>query len=224
MISINLIRADLIQCPIRGIETIDAFRARPVCSEFVTSLPPSLISGKYQPHSPAAITLLPLEWILNPDKGKSFANRVLARLIQLEAHEQDVWLREDIRQSFITLSLALKDYEQPFISASYAMYGLHPDKVWPAILARRKMLLGSEYEEICGGVDTLGRLHGDQLSVSPPVRTTYAEFDSRARKNRERSATAPRLVTGTEDQSAGISSPKKSVQSVKSPIKKEGAA
>jgi hypothetical protein len=36
---------------------------------------------------------------------------------------------------------------------------------------------------LCGGVDTLGRLHGHSVSASPRVRTTYAEFESRARKS-----------------------------------------
>jgi hypothetical protein len=128
-------------------------------SDFVTRPPLSL---EYQLRSSARITLLPLEWILNPDKGKSFANRVLARLIQLEAHEPDVWLREDIRQSFITLSLALKGYSQPFVAASYRMYGLHPDKLYPAILARRKMLLGSE--------SFPGSIKKPVQSVKPPIK------------------------------------------------------
>ncbi len=72
----------------------------------------------------------------------SFADRVLARLIQAEAHESDPWYRDDCRQAFIVLSLALKGESQPFVSASYRMYGLHPDKLYPAILARREALLG----------------------------------------------------------------------------------
>jgi hypothetical protein len=56
-----------------------------------------------------------------------------------------VWLRDDYRQSFLTLSLALKGNTMPFVVSSYQMYGVHPDKLWPAIVARRKANLGAEY-------------------------------------------------------------------------------
>ena len=85
---------------------------------------------------------LPLEWLLNPDKERSQVDRILARLMQAEAHETDVWLRDDYRQAFITVSFAAKGSAIPFVEASYLMYGLHPDKLYPAILARRAALLG----------------------------------------------------------------------------------
>jgi hypothetical protein len=94
---------------------------------------------------PPAIKSLPLEWLLARTGEPSFTDRILACLIQAEAHENDPWLRDDIRQSFITLSLAENGDPQPFVSASYRMYGLHPDKLWPAIIARREALLGREY-------------------------------------------------------------------------------
>ena len=105
-----------------------------------------LLPRVYSPHpvstEPKA---LPLGWLLGPKDG-TLAERVLARLIQLEAHEPDVSLRDDIRQSFITLTLAMRGNTMPFVVASYQMYGLHPDKVWPAILARRSALLGAAGE------------------------------------------------------------------------------
>ena len=66
----------------------------------------------------------------------------MARLIQLEAHEPNPHFQDDYRQTFIALSLALKGSPIPFIEASYTCYGIHPDKVWPAILARREAILG----------------------------------------------------------------------------------
>jgi hypothetical protein len=84
---------------------------------------------------------LPLDWLLGP-KSASFTDRVLARLIQSEAHEADIWLRDDYRQAFITVSLAAQGSPIPFVEASYRMYGLHPDRLYPAILARRGSLLG----------------------------------------------------------------------------------
>ena len=94
---------------------------------------------------------IPLDWILDPAKQRTLADRILARLIQSEAHEPDVSLRDDYRQTFIGLSLAVKkrgapaateDPRRDFIEASYVMYGLHPDQLWPAIIERRQALLG----------------------------------------------------------------------------------
>jgi hypothetical protein len=54
----------------------------------------------------------------------------------------DPWIRDDLRQSYITVALAEKGSPIPFVEASYRMYGLHPEKLYPAILARREALLG----------------------------------------------------------------------------------
>jgi hypothetical protein len=95
---------------------------------------------------PHDVNRVALEWILNPSKnGKDWTERILARLIQAEAHEVNPHLRDDYRQAFITLSLARDGSPIPFVEASYRVIGLHPDKVWPSILARRKALLGPEY-------------------------------------------------------------------------------
>jgi hypothetical protein len=85
-----------------------------------------------------------LQWLWGP-KTNSLTDRVLARLIQSEAHEPDVWLREDYRETFIALSLAIHGSPIPLVEASYEMFGLHPDKVYPAILARREALLGRKF-------------------------------------------------------------------------------
>ena len=112
------------------------------------------------PREQSLQNLLPLEWLLQPRKAASLADarlplneaqtdvivdRILARLVQAEAHEPHVWLRDDYRQSFITIALAAKGSALPFVEASYRMYGPHPDKLWPAIVARRKAQLGAEY-------------------------------------------------------------------------------
>lgn len=83
----------------------------------------------------------PLDWLFGP-KDKSFSDRVMARLIQAEAHEINVHLREDYRQAFMTVTLAAKGNTMPFVVASYQMYGVHPDKVWPKIVARHNAILG----------------------------------------------------------------------------------
>jgi hypothetical protein len=92
-----------------------------------------------RPHDP-----LPLDWLLRPTKDGSLLDRVLGRLIQSEAHEANPHFRDDYRQTFIALSLARDGNPIPFVEASYRMYGLHPDKVYPAIMARRQALLGRD--------------------------------------------------------------------------------
>ena len=91
---------------------------------------------------------LALDWLLSTDKGKSPVERVLARLIQAEAHEPNVWLRDDYRQSFITLTLASRGNTMPFVAASYQMYGCHPDKLHDKIIDRRHALLGPLYDVV----------------------------------------------------------------------------
>ena len=88
--------------------------------------------------------LSPLEWLLSP-KGSSVSERVLARLIQAEAHEQDPWMRDDIRIAWIATLYASQGNPQPHIDATYRVLGLHPDKVWPAICARRAAILGNDF-------------------------------------------------------------------------------
>ena len=67
---------------------------------------------------------------------------ILAYLTQQEALERDPWIRDDLRISWITVLNASRGHSQPFVDASYRVLGIHPEKVWPAILARCKALLG----------------------------------------------------------------------------------
>ena len=112
------------------------------------------------PREQSLQNLLPLEWLLQPRKAASLADarlpldeaqtdvivdRILARLVQAEAHEPHVWLRDDYRQSFITIALAAKGSALPFVEASYRMYGVHPDKLFQHVTDRRKAKLGKEY-------------------------------------------------------------------------------
>jgi hypothetical protein len=67
---------------------------------------------------------------------------VLAYLERAEFKEIDPWVRDDLRIAWITVLLASRGEAIPHITASYRVLGLHPEKVWPAILARRAALLG----------------------------------------------------------------------------------
>ncbi len=71
------------------------------------------------------------------------AERVLARLAQAEASEPNAHYRDDLRIARLTVSYAASGEAvlcSPHVLASYAVLGLHPEKVWPAILARRNAL------------------------------------------------------------------------------------
>jgi hypothetical protein len=74
---------------------------------------------------------------------------VLTHLEKAERKESNAWFRDDYRIAWIAIFTA--DIKGEFdngwdalVSASYRVIGLHPDKVWPAILARREALLGPE--------------------------------------------------------------------------------
>src|ERR1019366_4290253 len=84
------------------------------------------------------------------DMGHSLVQRILTRLEDAENHEVNPHLQDDYRISWITVLRASRGERIPHVSATYEVLGLHPDKVWPAILARRKALLGPLYEEFFG--------------------------------------------------------------------------
>lgn len=78
------------------------------------------------------------------EKYRPLVERVLARLSEAERKEVNPHLAQDIRQSWITVSYAQR-MSDAFVQASYAVYGRHPDQIWPSIVADRKARLGKEY-------------------------------------------------------------------------------
>ena len=74
-----------------------------------------------------------------------YVRRILKRLFAAEVRESSPHLQADYRIAWITVLYAAQEISAPQVSASLAVLGLHPDKVWPAILARRRALLGREY-------------------------------------------------------------------------------
>jgi hypothetical protein len=71
--------------------------------------------------------------------------RVLFRLEQAELSELNPHLRDDYRIAWIVALYAMSGDSQPLVAATYRVLGLHPEKVWSAIVARRKADLGKEY-------------------------------------------------------------------------------
>jgi hypothetical protein len=68
--------------------------------------------------------------------------RILSRLQTAEFREVDPHFQSDYRIAWITVLRAARGERIPHVSATYAVLGLHPDKVWGAILERRAVLLG----------------------------------------------------------------------------------
>jgi hypothetical protein len=66
-------------------------------------------------------------------------------LVAAEAAEVNPHLQDDYRIARITVANAAQCVPEPHVVATYAVLGLHPLKVWPAIIERRKALLGPFY-------------------------------------------------------------------------------
>jgi hypothetical protein len=101
-----------------------------------------------------------------------FSDRTLVRLVEAEEREPDAWFRDDYRIARVTVGLARKGRPIPHIEATYAVLGVHPDQVWPRIMARRHAILGADYEAFFGGAS----------SPKKPVRSVSLE-DFVRRKN-----------------------------------------
>ena len=80
--------------------------------------------------------------------SQSLVCRILAYLQRAEERETDFGLRDDARIAWITVLYASRGDRAPHVAATYAVLGMHPDKVWPRILANRRALLGSEFEKL----------------------------------------------------------------------------
>src|SRR5882724_10084131 len=80
----------------------------------------------------------------------SLVEGVLAQLERAEASEPNPHFQDDYRISWITVLRASCGESIPHVSATYTVLGMHPDKVWPSIVARRRARLGSHYEEFFG--------------------------------------------------------------------------
>jgi hypothetical protein len=136
---------------------------QPFCSDSVN--PESLytstgesVKDSHTLSTPAESKALPLEWLLGPKNQRCPIDRLLARLVQAEAHEDNLFYKQDYRQAAIVVSLADRGNPEPFVASSYACYGIHPDKLWPKLLAKRRAALGPEYSR---WYDAAGNLRPD---------------------------------------------------------------
>ena len=115
---------------------------------------------------------------LHLDAASALIDRVLDRLWGAEQGESDIHLRSDYRQAFICVSLASRGEAQPFVTSSYTVYGIHPDKVWPNILATRKAKLGEEFSD---WYDAAGNLRPDLPKKTSARVTPHPDVEVPAR-------------------------------------------
>lgn len=80
----------------------------------------------------------------------NWSERIIVRLLWAESREPDAWYRDDYRIARVAVGLARRGSVDPLTEASYRVLGLHPDRVWPAIVARREVALGPMYEKFWG--------------------------------------------------------------------------
>jgi hypothetical protein len=77
-----------------------------------------------------------------------WSERVLARLEQSKRNEPNPHLRDDVHIAYLTVLYAAREDSiscGAHMLATINTLGLHPDKVWPAIIARRKAQCGALY-------------------------------------------------------------------------------
>lgn len=110
------------------------------------------------------------------------SERVLARLEKLEKEEIDPWLRDDLRIAWITTLYASQGNKQPFVDATYRVLGLHPDKVWPAILQRRAAILGKSFGLIGADAPPTSQRAINPVGELSPKKPCTSERDPRRRK------------------------------------------
>jgi hypothetical protein len=85
-----------------------------------------------------------------PARFSALIERILSRLELAERREPNPHFRDDYRIAWITVLRIARGDPFPHVVATYTVIGLHPEKVWPAILARRKALLGPLLQEFSG--------------------------------------------------------------------------
>jgi hypothetical protein len=164
---------------------------------------------------------------LPPERHLDLAERVLARLEAAEQKESDLWLRDDIRIAWITVLEASRGNPQPHIDATYKVLGIHPDKVWPAICARRAAILGSS-EIPSAALPDLGAAYGLSADLGTQLRQNIdgknGQVTGSAQRAQLRCGRKSDKLGRAEEASGSLAlSPKKPSESVRN-LAQEGVA
>ena len=112
---------------------------------------------------------------MSPRQNKTLS--ILCYLEWAETNEPNPHLRDDYRISWITVLRASRGESIPHVTATYAVLGAHPEKVWASILARRRALLGRAYESFWGPVQ-LSFEWDSQRGSLPPKKPAQSVHES----------------------------------------------
>jgi hypothetical protein len=109
--------------------------------------------------------------------------RILSHLQEAENREPNPDFQDAFRLAWITVLHAARGEAQPFVSAHYRVYGLHPDKLRIAVEARRRAQLGPLYEFFYP--ESPFHFVGDLTALPPKKQVESVRFESglRAKKN-----------------------------------------
>lgn len=139
----------------------------------VSPLPPKRNSSEVPDFSRLQLLAATTDGALPPRSASlELTGRVLLRLEQAERAEINPHFRDDIRIACITILYAARKEPSPFVRATYAVFGIHPDFVFAAITARRQAKLGAEYSQ---WYDAAGNLRADGLNKKPPASVQTAK-------------------------------------------------
>lgn len=76
---------------------------------------------------------------------ENLGQRVFDRLVEAADREPHSWFADDYLIARQTVLMAGRGVSDPHLQATVYVLGLQPEKVWPAIVAKRKAQLGSMY-------------------------------------------------------------------------------
>jgi hypothetical protein len=94
---------------------------------------------------PVEANFLPLDWVLNPDKGTGLSERVMARLLLVEAKSGDHDHKLAYRLAWhIVLHCMKGDAHEcsPVTLAYYSVVGCHQDQYYGRVMIRRAAMFG----------------------------------------------------------------------------------
>lgn len=110
-----------------------------------------------------------------PAKRLPQVQAVCDYLVWARDSESDVWLRDDYQIALLTCVHAADGSVFPAVQATYDYLGIHPDAVWPAILARR-IAYGYPLETIPTSLPPKKPVTGVEIGGAVPASAVMARF------------------------------------------------
>jgi hypothetical protein len=130
-------------------------------------------------------------------RQQELTQRILLRLGEAERLEPNAHYRDDYQIARLTLLHASRGDAvacSPLVLASYEVLGLHPDKVWPARVARQKAQLGADYAKWIGEESALLALPPKKPPQPVGGKARWAE--KRAARAHQPAPHSVKIITG----------------------------